>query len=138
MIFTATHSTIVQSTFAQVANADLLASRFYERLFEIDPSTQPLFKHDMAEQRQKLIQILAIVVNSLDDLSPIIPAIQNLGKRHVTYGVTVEHWNSVGSALLWALEDALGEAFTNEVREAWGMAYRIIAQTAIDAAPMNL
>ena len=129
---------IVQTTFAQVADADLLATRFYTRLFEIDPSTRPLFTHDMAEQRQKLIQILVIVVNNLDDLSPLIPAIQNLGKRHVTYGVTTAHWNSVGSALLFALEEDFGEAFTNEVREAWGIAYRIIAKTALDAAHVNV
>ncbi len=125
---------IVQTTFGQVTDADLLASRFYERLFEIDPSTRPLFRHDMAEQRQKLIQTIAVVVNNLGDLNTIVPAIQSLGKRHVAYGVTVSHWESVGSALLWALEDAFGPAFTTEIRHAWASAYGLIAQTAIAAA----
>lgn len=134
MSLTLSQRLIIQSTFAQIPDADLLASRFYDRLFEIDPSTKPMFRHDMAEQRKKLLQTLAVVVHSLDDLGAIVPAIQSLGKRHVAYGVTVEHWNSVGSALLWALEDAFGEAFTPEVRDAWATAYGVIAQTAIDAA----
>ncbi len=134
MSLTTKQKIIVQTTFAQVTDADKLASRFYDRLFEIDPTTQPLFTHDMAEQRKKLMQTIAVVVNSLDDLSPLIPAIQNLARRHVTYSVTQEHWLSVGSALLWALEDAFGAAFTNEVREAWAAAYSLIADVAIDAA----
>jgi hemoglobin-like flavoprotein len=131
------HKNIVQTTFAQVTDADLLARRFYERLFEIDSSTKPLFKGDMSAQRVKLMQTIAVVVNSLNDLSTIVPAIQSLGKRHATYGVTPEHWNSVGSALLWALEDAFGEAFTREVRDAWAAAYGLIAQTAIAAASVE-
>jgi hemoglobin-like flavoprotein len=138
MSLTPTQKTIVQTTFAQVADADLLASRFYTRLFEIDPSTQPLFTHDMKDQRQKLIQTIAIVVNSLDDLSPLVTAIQSLGKRHVAYGVKAQHWDSVGSALLWALEDAFGLAFNSEVREAWTAAYMLIAQTANETHSVSL
>ena len=125
---------IVQTTFGQVVDADRLASRFYARLFEIDPTTQPLFKNDMSAQRMKLIQTIGVVVHGLDDLGAIVPAIQNLARRHVHYGVTVEHWNSVGSALLWALEDAFGAAYTPEVNEAWVAAYTLIAETAIAAA----
>lgn len=134
MTLTTSQKLIVQTTFAQVTDADKLASRFYERLFEIDPSTQPLFKHDMAAQRKKLMQTLGIVVNELNDLTPLIPAIQSLAQRHVAYGVTLEHWGSVGSALLWALEDAFGSAFTGEVRQAWAAAYEGIMQIATAAA----
>ncbi|MBI5929749.1 MAG: hemin receptor [Chloroflexi bacterium] len=134
MTLTNNQKAIVQTTFGQVTDADLLANRFYNRLFEIDPSTQSLFKHDMAEQRQKLIQTIGVVVNNLGDLSTIVPAIQSLGKRHVAYGVTINHWDSVGNALLWALEDAFGPAFTPDIRHAWASAYGLIAQTAIAAA----
>ncbi len=134
MSLTNEQKAIVQSTLGQVADADQLAARFYDRLFAIDSSTKTLFRGDMAEQRIKLMQTIAVVVANLDDLSTIVPAIQSLGKRHVAYGVTIEHWNSVGSALLWALSNAFGEAFTDEVRDAWATAYGLIAQTAIAAA----
>jgi hemoglobin-like flavoprotein len=133
MSITQEQKMIVQGTFNHVKDADLLASRFYERLFEIDPSTKPLFKGEMSVQRMKLMQTIAVVVAGLDDLNSLVPAIENLGKRHVAYGVTTEHWDSVGAALLWALEDAFGEAFTDEVRSAWATAYGLIAQTALNA-----
>ncbi len=134
MTLTNAQRSIVQMTFNQVVDADKLAERFYTRLFEIDSTTKSLFQGDMMEQRIKLIQTLTVVVGSLNNLSAIVPAIENLGKRHVTYGVTIDHWNSVGAALLWALEDAFGSVFTPEVRDAWAAAYGLIAQTAITAA----
>lgn len=133
MTLTDTQKAIVQATFGQVTNADALAARFYERLFEIDPTTKPLFKSDMRAQGQKLMQTIAVVVHGLDNLPALVPAIQSLGQRHAAYGVTTTHWNSVGGALLWALEDTFGEAFTEEARDAWATAYALIANTAIAA-----
>jgi len=42
--------------------------------------------------------------------------------------VRTEHYATVGSALLWTLEQGLGEQFTPEVREAWTAAYGLLAQ----------
>ena len=134
MSLTDTQKTIVQTTFAQVTDTDALAARFYARLFEIDPSTRPLFKGDMAVQRQQLIQMLSVVVNALDHIEQIVPAIQQLGQRHATYGVTIAHWDSVGEALIWTLAETFGEAFTDDVAIAWTVAYALIAQTAIAAS----
>lgn len=134
MTLTALQKTIIQTTFAQVTDADQLAARFYDRLFEIDLTTRPLFRGDMAIQRTKLMQTLSVVVRSLDNLDGLVPVIENLGKRHTIYGVTIAHWDSVGAALLWALEDAFGAAFTPEVKDAWASAYKLIADVAIEAA----
>jgi len=125
---------IIQTTFAQIPDADHLAVIFYAHLFEIDPSTKPLFRGDMADQRKKLIQALAVVVHGIGDLTAIVPAIQQLGKRHVAYGVTPDHWNSVGTALLMTIEEVFGEAFTEEIRIAWASAYSLIAETAMAVA----
>lgn len=134
MSLTDTQRIIVQGTFAQVTDADALATIFYDRLFEIDPSTRPLFRGDMTEQGKKLLKALTVVVKALDSLDTIIPAIQDLGKRHVSYGVTIAHWDSVGNALLWALAETFGDAFDDEVGGAWAAAYGVIAQTAISAS----
>jgi len=125
---------IVQMTFAQATDLDGMAIRFYDRLFEIAPQTRSLFSGEMALQRMKLIQTLTVVVHSLDELDKIAPAIENLGRRHVAYGVSPEHWDYVGVALVDALADVFGEAFTDDVREAWTAAYSLIATTAINAA----
>lgn len=115
--------------------ADTAATLFYDRLFELDPAIRRLFRRtDMAAQRKILMQTLTVVVKSLDKLDTIVPAVQALGRRHAGYGVRSEHYESVGIALVWTLEQGLGEAFDDETREAWAAAYGTLASVMIAAA----
>jgi len=121
---------LVQTSFAQVAgNAETAAALFYQRLFELAPQTKPLFRGDLAEQGRKLMQTLALLVSGLDRLETLKPALQQLGARHAGYGVRPEHYRTVGQALIWTLEQALGKSFTEEVRAAWLTVYAIVAET---------
>jgi hemoglobin-like flavoprotein len=109
-------------------NADALTETFYKQLFEIDASAARLFVGvDMTAQRKKLAQSLAVVVHALDDPDSLLPAVAALGKRHAGYKVEHHHFDAVGEALLAALGDALGSAFTPDVRSAWAEAYALVA-----------
>ena len=110
------------------------AELFYGRLFELDPSVKSLFRGKLDFQGDKLMTTLNVVVNSLDDLSGIETMLQEMGKRHIIYGVDVAHYETVGAALLWVLQQGLGEYYTEEVEEAWAIAYGLIATTMIEAA----
>ena len=79
--------------------ADTAARLFYERLFEIDPTTRPLFKSRSSRTRT--------------------PA--------YGYGVTETHYRSVGDALLWTLEQGLGQSWTTETKAAWSEAYGLLS-----------
>ena len=115
--------------------ADTAAGLFYDRLFALDPAIERLFRRtDMAGQRKILMQTLTVVVKSLDKLDQIVPAVQALGRRHAGYGVREPHYATVGEALLWTLEQGLGEAFTSDVRAAWTTAYTTLATVMIEAA----
>lgn len=119
---------LVQETFAMVKPiADSAASLFYGRLFTMDPSLRPLFKGDMARQGQMLMSMIGAAVGGLRDLERLAPVVKQLGSRHVGYGVKDEHYDTVGGALLWTLEQGLGPKFTPEVREAWIAAYTLLA-----------
>ena len=120
--------TLVQTSFSDVRPIAATASGlFYDRLFALDPSLRPLFKGDMTEQGRMLMSTLSSAVNSLTKLDALAPVLRSLGARHVTYGVRTEHYETVGSALLWTLEQGLGEKFTPSVREAWTAAYDLMA-----------
>ena len=56
-----------------------------------------------------------------------LPAVQDLGRRHVGYGVNNAHYDTVGSALLWTLEQGLGAEFTANVKQSWAEAYTALA-----------
>ncbi|WP_375412044.1 globin family protein [uncultured Bradyrhizobium sp.] len=115
---------LVQESFAKVVPiSETAAALFYDRLFEIAPAVKPMFPADMAEQRKKLMAMLAVVVNGLSHLESILPAASALAKRHVNYGARPAHYPVVGSALLWTLEKGLGKAWTPDVAEAWTAAY---------------
>ena len=122
--------TLIQTSFAQVLPiADTAAALFYGRLFELDPSLKPLFKGDMHEQGRKLMTMIRVVVNGLSRLDQLVPAIQELGRRHAGYGVRADHYATVGAALLWTLGQGLGQQFTPEVEAAWAAAYTVLAET---------
>ena len=125
----------VQRTFDLITPiADNAASLFYSKLFELDPSLKSMFKSDMSEQRKKLMQILGVAVSSLNNLEAIVPAVQDLGRRHVKYGVQPLHYNTVAEAILWMLEQTLGAVFTPAVKQSWTEVYTILADTMIAAA----
>ncbi len=126
---------LVQTSFAKVVPiAETAADLFYARLFALDPTLKPLFKGDMKEQGKKLMRTLGVAVNGLDNLEQIVPTVQDLGRKHVGYGVQSQHYDTVGAALLWTLEQGLGAAFTKETGEAWGAVYTLLANTMKDAA----
>jgi hemoglobin-like flavoprotein len=60
--------------------------------------------------------------------------VEALGKRHVAYGVTPQHYEPVGAALLWTLEQGLGDAFTPPLKAAWTEAYLTLAGVMQKAA----
>jgi nitric oxide dioxygenase len=127
--------TLIQGSFAKVAPiSEQAAALFYGRLFEIAPDVRPLFKGDMAEQGRKLMATLTVVVNGLGKLDSILPAASALAKRHVGYGVKASHYAPVGAALLWALEQGLGPAWTPELANAWTVAYTTLSGFMIGEA----
>ena len=130
----------VQASFAKLAPiADRAAAIFYDRLFETAPEVKALFpdallRDAMEPQRRKLVAALAMVVASLGDIDAITPAVAELATRHVAYGVCPQHYDAVGAALLWALEQGLGSDFTPVVKDAWAQAYSALSALMIRAA----
>lgn len=121
--------------------AETAADLFYKRLFELEPAYRELFPADMADQKRKLVAMLAFAVKSLDwddeawrspvaaeeDLFLVVLA---LGRRHAElYRVPDQAYETVGAALLWTLDYGLGEAFTPEVRAAWTRIYGLLSST---------
>ena len=126
---------LVQESWGKVIPvSDTAAQLFYGKLFELDPSLKELFKGDMAEQGKKLMTMINVAVNGLKRLESIVPAVQDLGKRHVDYGVKDEDYDTVGAALIWTLSQGLGDDFTDEVKDAWVTVYGILATTMKNAA----
>ncbi len=126
---------MVQESFRHVEPiAEAAAGLFYGRLFEIAPNLREMFPESLDEQGRKLMAVLGLVVKGLSKPETILPAVSELGRRHVGYGVTADQYTPVGEALLWTLGEGLGDAFTPEVEEAWASAYGLLSSVMIESA----
>ena len=94
---------LIRETWAQVLPiADQAAQLFYGRLFELSPEIEQMFANaDMMAQRGKLLTALNLAVQNVDNPDALLPVLQDLGRKHVDYGVKHEHYDTVGAALLW-------------------------------------
>jgi hemoglobin-like flavoprotein len=122
---------MVQTSFKKVVPiADTAADLFYDRLFAIAPAVRSMFPADIKDQKK----MLATAATNLHQEETIHPAVENLGKRHVAYGVTAQHYEPVGAAPLWTLEQGLGPDFTPPAKAAWTAAYMTLSGTTQGAA----
>ena len=122
------HVTIVQESFDKIILiADQAAELFYKNLFILDPQLRGLFPSDMRTQGRTLMHMLGLAVHGLTTPDTLIPAVQELGRRHVAYGVEERHYDVVGKALMLTLEQGLGGDFTSQVRDAWFAAYELLS-----------
>jgi hemoglobin-like flavoprotein len=134
-VVNAAQQELVQTTFAWLAvMPEVAGALFYERLFATNPSFRPLFKNDMRIRVGRLMTMLAMVVYNLHRPGQVLPAIRDLAIRHVEYSIKLPDYDALREALLWTLEQALGEDLTPVVREAWTVCYNELADEMKRAA----
>ena len=126
---------LVRASFASLPkDAEAVGMLFYALLFKIDPDLRPLFRGDMRRQSELLITMISTAVENLDRLDLVLSAVRDLGRRHAGYGVKESDYDTVETALLLTLAQALGGEFTPEVRRAWIACYRTLAEVMKTAA----
>ena len=113
---------------------DIVAEIFYGRLFSIHPELAPLFKGDMKEQGDKLMKMLDMAVNSLDDMDVLIEPLKQAGRAHRSYGVKKENYAMVADCLFWTFKKGLGKDFDDPAREAWAEVYATVSGVMVEGA----
>jgi hemoglobin-like flavoprotein len=111
-----------------------VAARFYDVLFERAPELRSMFSVEPVKQEALFAAELSAIVEATSRFAAFVARTRELGARHATYGVTHEHYGLVGGALLVALGDTLGATFTVELRDAWRLAFDLIAETMMQGA----
>ena len=119
---------LVEASFSRIGPVTAaLGLSFYDRLFQLDPTSRALFPAEMSMQALKLMQVLSFCVSNLREPEKLLPAVRDLGRKHVGFGVEARHYETVETALLHTLRASLGDAWTTDVETAWGKAYRSIS-----------
>jgi hemoglobin-like flavoprotein len=125
---------LVKKTWRLLRDVDphLLGDVFYKRLFLKFPSVRPLFKGRMDAQYEKFVAMLSYIVARIDRPEAIQDEVAEMARRHEGYGVKPAHYASVSEALLWTIEQGLGNEWNEEVRQAWKACYEALTQTILE------
>ena len=127
--------TLVQSSFARLGpELPALATRFYHELFGRNPALNALFTTDLSVQEVRFAEKLTEIVRAMPRLGELLGHTRALGARHAGYGVRAADYRTVGDALLAALTAVLGDGFDAPTREAWDIAYNLVAETMLEGA----
>ena len=124
---------LVRASYAQLENPLTFGRRFYALLFDARPDLRRLFPADIDAQVRKLIDMLGAIIVALDETQFLHRQFAALGQRHAGYGVSEDDYDDVGAALLKALRESFGGAFTPELEQAWGAVYGDLAEAMIAA-----
>ncbi len=124
---------LVQSSFGRLgSHLPALTTRFYDELFDKDPTLRSLFTTDLEGQKIRFAEKLTEIVRATSDLDGLLAHTRALGARHAKYAVRASHYPTVGAALLDAIASVLGDTFDPDTREAWALAYSLVAETMLE------
>lgn len=124
---------LIQESWSTAVTVPNAMGLFYQKLFEIKPEVRGLFPENLEKQQEKLAYMLGYVVQNLDRLGDLEQSIADLGRSHAKSNVKAEHYPAVGEALIWTIQQALGENYQPEIGEAWGAAYGYLSEKMINA-----
>ena len=119
---------LIQDSYNKISDkSEKIGEKFYNKLFEQNPEIIKLFKSDMKEQSHLLMNMVKTVIEGLNNPQIIIPAIQELGRRHNEYGVMPEMYSVFGKCLIDCIEQESGGNFQPETKQAWEKLYIILS-----------
>lgn len=116
---------------------EALTRHFYAMMLEEYPEVRPLFNqaHQASGAQQRaLANAVLMYARHIDRLEALGPLVSQIVNKHVALQILPEHYPIVGSCLLRAIREVLGEEIaTDEVIQAWGVAYGQLADILIGA-----
>lgn len=126
---------IIKSTVPVLAqHGEAITKRFYEMMFSNHPELLNIFNHanqKQGRQQKALANTVYAAAAYIDNLEAILPVVRQIAHKHRSLQVKAEHYPIVGKHLLLAIKDVLGDAATDDIINAWGKAYGVIADVFI-------
>ena len=126
---------VIKSTIPLLESAGpALTQHFYQRMFSHNPELKDIF--NLAHQRSggqplALFNAVAAYAKNIDNLGALAGAVERIAHKHTGFLIQPEQYHIVGSHLLATLKELGGSAVTDEVLEAWGKAYGVLADIFI-------
>jgi len=106
---------------------------FYPRLFEQNPETKAFFNQanqfaEPPKQRMALTNAVIAYASNIDDLTPVLPAVELIANKHVGLTVQPDHYGIVHKNLMESIGHVLGDVVTEEIGKGWSDAVLALAK----------
>jgi len=112
----------------------VLTSHFYKRMFTHNPELKHIFNmgnQQNARQQTALATAVLAYAEHIENPSVLLAAVKHIGQKHSSLHIRPEHYQIVGKHLLASIQEVLGDAATDELIEAWRVAYFQLADLMI-------
>jgi nitric oxide dioxygenase len=117
------------------AHGETITRRFYDVMLGDHPELLNYFnpanqRGEGGQARSLAASVLAYAAH-IDELGKLGGMVERIATKHVSLEIRPEHYPIVGTYLLGAIKDVLGDAATPEILNAWGAAYGQLAEVMI-------
>jgi hemoglobin-like flavoprotein len=109
-------------------------------MFDTNMSTRVLFGYSPASNSESasvqndkkfvqhavgLIQMMDTAIAMLGpDIELLTDMLEDLGKKHASYGIATDLFATLGEALIFTLDQLIGKHMDNDTREAWKVTFK--------------
>lgn len=135
MPLTSDQISIIKATVPVVQeNGKSITTAFYKSMLGENPSLNNYFNttnQRNGRQQGALAGALYAYAANIDNLGVLGPAVENIANKHASLYIQPEQYKIVGTYLLGAMGEVLGDAFTAEIQDAWAAAYWQLADVLI-------
>ncbi|KAF9635202.1 hypothetical protein BFW01_g6097 [Lasiodiplodia theobromae] len=136
MPLTPEQAKIIKATVPILAeHGNTITTRFYGNMLRENPDLNNVFSNThqaTGHQPRALALSLYAYASNIDDLGVLSPAVELICQKHASLYIQPEHYNIVGTYLLAAMKEILGDALTPDIHDAWAAAYWQLANIMID------
>ena len=111
-----------------------LTTHFYKRMFEHHPELKNMFNmgnQKNGKQQQALAMAILAYAEHIANPGVLLPALHQIGHKHVSLEIRPEHYPIVGNHLIAAIKEVLGSGATEDILDAWEAAYYQLADLMI-------
>ena len=134
-MLTENHIALVKSTVPLLEESGTaITDHFYKRLFTHNPEAQNIFNmSNQASGKQSfaLFSAIAAYAKNLDNVEQLLTMVERIAQKHTSLNIQPEHYDLVGHHLIETFRELVPEQFTQEVEEAWTVAYQTLASIFI-------
>ncbi|WP_417356472.1 NO-inducible flavohemoprotein [Flavobacterium sp.] len=115
-------------------NGVVLTKHFYKRMFNNHPELKNIFNlGNQSNGKQQTALAMAVLAYAENIANPgiLMPVIDLIGHKHTSLNIQPEQYSIVGENLIGAIKEVLQELATNDVVEAWIIAYKQLSDLMI-------